>query len=222
MVVIASPAETGASRASLPERLSWRLSPWALFAGQVDLALTHPSALSQPLTVNAPLFGRAVTLGPTTMRLPASLLVGLGAPWNTIRPGGILTVSWDRLAVEPGRWQGRLSGEWQYASSGLTPVSPMGHYRLQTRVWPELNWITNHFGSPRAQGQWHNQRGGRLLFTTSKPWLATPPVSSRNDGADLVLGRRERRRISVELRWLSKAMSGHGLFVPLVAFACAA
>ena len=50
VVVIASPAETGASRASLPERLSWRLSPWALLAGQIDLALTHPSALSQPLT----------------------------------------------------------------------------------------------------------------------------------------------------------------------------
>ena len=41
IVVIASPAETGASRASLPERLSWRLSPWELLAGQVDLALTH-------------------------------------------------------------------------------------------------------------------------------------------------------------------------------------
>ena len=166
IVVIASPAETGASRASLPERLSWRLSPWALLAGQIDLALTHPSALSQPLTVNAPLFGKTVTLGPATMRLPASLLVGLGAPWNTIRPGGILTVSWDRLAVEPGRWQGRLSGEWQYASSGLTPVSPMGHYRPnQWHLAGNSTGITNHFGSPRAEGQWHNQRGGRLRFT---------------------------------------------------------
>ena len=33
---------------SLPERLSWQLSPWSLLAGQIDLTISHPSALTQP------------------------------------------------------------------------------------------------------------------------------------------------------------------------------
>ena len=195
IVVIASPAETGASRASLPERLSWRLSPWALLGGQLDLALSHPSALSQPLIINAPLFGKTVTLGSTTMRLPASLLVGLGAPWNTVRPGGILTVSWDQLVVEPGRWRGRLSGEWQYASSGLTPVSPMGHYRLQTNgVWPgtQLELLTIS-GPLELKGNGTINEGGRLRFTGRAQAMAgtDPGVKAQLTGLISLLGRRD-------------------------------
>ncbi len=75
------------ARATLPERLSWRLSPWSLVVGQLDLKVTHPSALSQPLAVRAPLLGSgSATLSATTLRLPASLLIGVGAPWNTIGP----------------------------------------------------------------------------------------------------------------------------------------
>ena len=146
VLVLASSSDPAASRASLPERLSWRLSPWSLIIGQLDLTVTHPSALAQPLAVRAPLFGGGrVTLSATTLRLPASLLIGVGAPWNTIRPGGILLVNWDRLQIGSDRVQGNFSAEWQYASSALTPVSPMGHYRLQTNgVWPgtQLDLLT--------------------------------------------------------------------------------
>jgi general secretion pathway protein N len=108
LLVLASSAEDGASRATLPERVSWRLSPWALLVGQVDLTLAHPSALTQPLNVRTPLRGGSITLSATTLRLPASLLVGIGAPWNTIRPGGILLLNWDRLVVDAGHklWLG--------------------------------------------------------------------------------------------------------------------
>jgi len=195
VIVLASPGETGASRASLPERLSWRLSPWALLAGQIDLALTHPSALSQPLTVNAPVFGGTVTLGPTSVRLPASLLVGLGAPWNTVRPGGILTVSWDRMAIASGRWQGRLTGEWQYATSALTPVSPMGHYRVQTNgVWPgtQLELLTIS-GPLELKGNGTINEGGRLRFTGRAQAMAgtDPGVKAQLTGLISLLGRRD-------------------------------
>ncbi len=49
VLVLAAASDAGASRASLPERLSWQLSPWSLLAGQVDLTIAHPSALTQPL-----------------------------------------------------------------------------------------------------------------------------------------------------------------------------
>jgi len=195
VVVLASPAETGASRASLPERLSWRLSPWALLAGQVDLALTHPSALAQPLAINTGISGGTVTLGPTSVRLPASLLVGLGAPWNTVRPGGILTVSWDRLVVDPGRWQGRINGEWQYATSALTPVSPMGHYRVHTNgIWPgtQLELLTIS-GPLELKGNGTINEGGRLRFTGRAQAMAgtDPGVKAQLTGLISLLGRRD-------------------------------
>src|SRR5215472_1989879 len=130
-LVLASGSAPGSMRASLPERLTWKLSPVALLMGTVVLTLAHPSALAQPLHVRAAL-NRRVEAGPTTVRLPASLLIGLGAPWNTVRPGGVLSVTWDRLAIEPRRFQGNVTAEWQFASSNLTPVSPFGHYRLLT------------------------------------------------------------------------------------------
>jgi general secretion pathway protein N len=195
LLVLASSMEDGASRATLPERLTWRLSPWALLVGQVDLTLTHPSALAQPLTVRMPLRGGSITLSATTLRLPASLLVGVGAPWNTIRPGGILLFNWDRLVVDAGHMQGNISAEWQYASSALTPVSPMGHYRLQTNgVWPgtQLELLTVS-GPLELKGSGTIAEGGRLRFRGRAQALAgtDPGVKAQLTGLISLLGRRD-------------------------------
>jgi general secretion pathway protein N len=196
LLVLASSADPAAPRATLPERLAWRLSPWSLLIGQVDLTVKHPSALAQPLTVRAPLLGGGTTtLGATTLRMPASLLVGAGAPWNTIRPGGILVVNWDRLQISPGRVQGNISGEWQYASSALTPVSPMGHYRLQTNgIWPgtQLELLTIS-GPLELKGNGTIPEGGRLRFTGRAQALAgtDPGVKAQLTGLISLLGRRD-------------------------------
>jgi general secretion pathway protein N len=193
-LVLASGSEPGAARASLPERLSWRLSPWQLLIGTVDLTLTHPSALTQPLAVRiAP--GSPVQLGATTLRLPATLLVGLGAPWNSIRPGGVVSVSWDRLVIDGGRMSGGLSAEWQFASSTLTPVSPFGHYRLQTNgQFPgtqlELQTIS---GPLELTGSGTIAEGGRLRFQgIARPQAGTDPaIKTQLTGLLSLLGRRD-------------------------------
>jgi general secretion pathway protein N len=196
LLVLTSSQEPGAPRATLPERLAWRLSPWALLVGQLDLTLTHPSALTQPLTVRAPLTGTgATTLSATTLRVPASLLVGIGAPWNTIRPGGILMINWDRLQFENRRMQGNISAEWQYASSALTPVSPMGHYRLLTNgVWPgtQLDLLTIS-GPLELKGSGTIAEGGRLRFTGRAQAMAgtDPGVKAQLTGLISLLGRRD-------------------------------
>lgn len=193
-LVLASGSGPGAVRASLPERLSWRLSPWQLLAGTVDLTLRHPSALAQPLAIRAWPNGRA-TLSAALVRLPAALLIGLGAPWNTVRPGGVVTLSWDRLQIEPGRWQGNFSAEWQYASSALTPVSPMGHYRLQTNgVFPgtQLNLLTLS-GPLELTGSGTIAEGGRLRFQGVARAVpdADPGVKTQLTGLISLLGRRD-------------------------------
>jgi general secretion pathway protein N len=195
VLVLAAAPDAGATRASLPERLSWQLSPWALLAGQLDLTISHPSALTQPLGIRASLFGGSTMLSAATLRLPASLLVGLGAPWNTVRPGGILVLSWDRLRLEPRRASGNVSAEWQYASSALTPVSPMGHYRLQTNgVWPgtQLDLLTIS-GPLELKGSGTIPEGGRLRFTGRAQAVAgtDPGVKAQLTGLISLLGRRD-------------------------------
>ena len=196
LLVLASSPDAGAPRATLPERLAWQLSPWSLLVGQVDLTITHPSALTQPRTVSAPAFGGGTTtLGATTVRVPASLLVGIGAPWNTIRPGGILLINWDRLQVDRQRLQGNISAEWQYASSALTPVSPMGHYKLQTNgIWPgtQLDLLTIS-GPLELKGNGTIPEGGRLRFTGRAQAIAgtDPGVKAQLTGLISLLGRRD-------------------------------
>jgi general secretion pathway protein N len=128
-LVVAASGAADAVRTSLPERLSWRLAPLPLLLGRAELTLAHPSALAQPVTLQTGWSG-AATISAGTLRLPAALLTGLGAPWNTVRPGGTLQLVWDRLSFDAGRMQGDLAAEWQYASSALSPVVPIGHYRL--------------------------------------------------------------------------------------------
>lgn len=196
LLVLASSPEPGAARSTLPERLSWHMSPWALLTGQLDLTVSHPSALAQPLSVRAPLLGGGpATLSATTLRVPASLLVGIGAPWNTIRPGGILLVNWDRLQIDSGRMQGNISAEWQYASSALTPVSPMGHYRLQTNgIWPgtQLDLLTVS-GPLELKGSGTIPEGGRLHFTGRAQAMpgTDPGVKAQLTGLISLLGRRD-------------------------------
>jgi len=193
-LVLASGVTPGSMRASLPERLTWQLSPVALLLGSIDLTLAHPSALAQPLRIRAGLDGR-VEAGPSTLRLPASLLIGLGAPWNTVRPGGVLSVTWDRLAIEPRRFQGNVTAEWQFASSNLTPVSPFGHYRLLTNgVFPgtQLNLLTIS-GPLELTGSGTISEGGRLRFQGVARALpgTDPAIKTQLTGLISLLGRRD-------------------------------
>jgi general secretion pathway protein N len=192
-VVLGSGADGGA-RASLAEPMSWKLAPWPLLIGEIDLTLSHPSALAQPLALRATL-ARQLDLGPAYLRLPASLLTGLGAPWNTIRPGGILVLTWDRLHFEAGRMIGNPSAEWQFASSALTPVSPFGNYRLQTSGgYPgtQLNLVTLA-GPLEMTGNGTIGQDGRVRFQGIARAVANadPGVKAQLAGLISLLGRRE-------------------------------
>lgn len=192
--VVVGSGERGSARVSLAEPISWTLAPWPLLAGVIQLKLSHPSALAQPLELQATLT-RHLDAGPVAMRLPASLLVGLGAPWNTIQPGGVILISWDRLIVDTGRLQGNVTAEWQFASSALTPVSPFGHYRLQTNgTYPgtQLNLLTLS-GPLELTGSGTIAEGGRLRFQGVARALpgADAAVKVQLAGLIALLGRRE-------------------------------
>ena len=196
-LVLASGERGGArdvARSSLPDPLSWQLSAWPLLSGTVELTLRHPSALLAPLIISAYADGR-LQLGAATLRLPAAMLAGLGAPWNTVRPGGIVSVHTDGLELAQGRCRGSLTADWEYASSALSPVSPIGHYRLQTSgPYPgtrlELQTIS---GPLELTGSGTIGEGGRLRFNgIARALAATDPATrTRLTGLISLLGRRE-------------------------------
>jgi general secretion pathway protein N len=111
----------------LPGRVAWRIMPREWLAGRIALSLEHP-AMDNPVTVSQARSGLSVTAG--RARLPAAVLVALGAPFNTVRPGGDLDVSWSALHLAGRDVEGHIDVTWSDARSALTPVAPLGSFRL--------------------------------------------------------------------------------------------
>lgn len=118
----------------LPGRVHWRLRPglpnWRL-------VIDADCCTTQPLVAElAPGLGRwQVTVAALASRWPASVLTGLGAPWNTVQPRGQLQLRTQALSLEwvAGRVQiqGTATLDAIGLSSGLSTLRPIGSYRLQ-------------------------------------------------------------------------------------------
>jgi general secretion pathway protein N len=133
-VLTGGPGSRDAS--ALPGRLEWDLG-WR--GTGLELRARHACCLNGTVAVQLrPGFGRmAATLisQPGWVgQWPASLLGGLGTPWNTLQLGGTvrlvspgLTLEWvqGRLRVD-----GRADFELLNASSRLATLDPLGSYRL--------------------------------------------------------------------------------------------
>ncbi|MEO0316865.1 MAG: hypothetical protein RL404_542 [Pseudomonadota bacterium] len=116
----------------LPGRFRWRLSPLAL-VGRIDAALANERALTQTVTVRGS--WRSWELGAGALELPAERLAALGAPLNTVRPSGRMRLSWQALALQRTpdglRIGGRMQLDMTEIASALSPVKPLGAYRME-------------------------------------------------------------------------------------------
>lgn len=116
----------------LPGRFEWTLSPLAL-AGVVDASVHNPRALDAPLAIDGS--WRRWQLGPAAISLPAERLAALGAPLNTVQPSGLMRLSWPALTAERTEHGmdivGRMQLEMTEMASALSPVKPLGAYRMQ-------------------------------------------------------------------------------------------
>lgn len=125
---------------ALPGRIRWSLRP----AGSaIRLALRHDCCLNgeQVLLVRPGIGQAEVSVQPGAAgpgdwvgQWPAAWLVGLGTPWNTLRPGGALRLTTQDLSL---RWaQGRfaMTGsaglELRDFSSRLSTLPRLGSYRV--------------------------------------------------------------------------------------------
>ena len=181
---------------SLPGRLHWQ---WALTWPGLTLSVSSDCCTAVPLRwrlshqAGAP----RLDVGDQTSTWPLSLLAGLGAPWNTLQPDGRL--QWQssglRLSRVDGqwRWHGQAHLLVQDLSSRLSPLQPMGSYRIELRGTevgtdrPELSLTT--LSGPlqlRGQGQWVDQRLRFAGEASADPGSETALSNLLN-----IIGRRE-------------------------------
>ncbi|WP_332815158.1 type II secretion system protein N [Ramlibacter sp.] len=131
LVLTGGPGSSDA--AALPSRVQWRLRP---APGGVHAVLATDCCTPEPLALDWRLGwnSRSLRLSDGRSQWPASLLTGLGTPWNTLQLEGELALRTDSLLLQ---WaQGRLSvaGQAELTAermgSRLTTLRPMGSYRL--------------------------------------------------------------------------------------------
>lgn len=189
---------------ALPGRLHWSLSPtWT----GLRLGWRADCCMTEAASVQAALGWNTLQLRASDHRSnwPAALLTGLGAPWNTLQAEGQLQLRTEALHLHwaQGRlqMQGLLELNLQEMSSRLSPVKPMGSYRIALTGTPE--------GTPTpgldlstlqgplllsGQGQWVGQR---LRFTGEA--RAAEGHEAAFDNLLNILGRRQGARSLLSL-----------------------
>jgi general secretion pathway protein N len=124
---LAAGADSGAPT-ELPGRLEWHTAFWSLFTGQVRMTLSQTEAMPAPVEL---LVTRSeTTLGGGSLAVPASLLDGLGAPFNTLALRGAVRLDWTDWRVFGQRSFGRLTVTLVDIASRISRVKPLGAYRL--------------------------------------------------------------------------------------------
>jgi general secretion pathway protein N len=156
---------------ALPGRLEWHLRPQWLGAA---LRLHAPCCMTTPWNLTLEASTRAVQLHTSdldasqALRLPSALLAGLGTPWNTIQLQGTLalqpqgfSLQWQQGALT---LQGRLQVDALQMSTRLTPLQPVGSYRLEL-LGGDTPTLALHTLDGALQLQGHGQwQQGRLQF----------------------------------------------------------
>lgn len=112
----------------LPGRLEWTTAFWPLFAGRVHMTLNQTESMPAPINVVATM--REATLSAGSLDVPASLLDGLGAPFNTLALRGVVRVDWGDWRVFGPRAFGRMTVTMSDIASRISRVKPLGSYRV--------------------------------------------------------------------------------------------
>src|SRR3989344_4401967 len=181
--------------AALPSRLDWRIRPgWGGLHAQLNASCCTPTPLR--LQASAGWSGTRLTIIDGESLWPASVLTGLGTPWNTLQPQGQLALQTRGFTM---RWSaGRMSlaGQVQLdaraMSSRLSTLRPMGSYRLAVQGGEAptltLSTLDGHL-QLNGTGQWV---GNRLRFAGEAS--ATPEREAALSNLLNIIGRRNGAR----------------------------
>ena len=112
----------------IPGRVEWTVD--SLRPTSIAARVSHPW-LTTPLAISVDASSMRIKKG--SARLPAGVLAGTGAPFNTLRPGGVLELAWSDSEIRGTSLRGEVQLDWRDAQSALSTVVPLGTYRLTVR-----------------------------------------------------------------------------------------
>jgi general secretion pathway protein N len=112
----------------LPGRIEWRTAFWPLFTGRVRMEMRQSEAMPDPVFVDAT--PRTATLSGGSIVVPAALLAGLGAPFNTLDLQGDVRLTWTDWRSFNRQAFGQLIVTLNDMSSRVSRVKPLGSYRV--------------------------------------------------------------------------------------------
>jgi general secretion pathway protein N len=153
--------------------------------------------MARPLVISGSAGRLQATAG--SLQVPDVNLARLGSPWTTVRPTASLGITWQPFSIESGRFSGRATMELRDVASALTPVRPLGAYRIEidgTGTGSRIQ-MTSIDGPLRLSGEgtWTTATG--LRFTA----YAEADESERVRLQSLLglLGRREGARTMIKI-----------------------
>ena len=160
----ASAAGSGALRGlAVPGTVRWSLRALPLLLGLVDATVSVGEGRPPVQLSGHP---AELRVGAGGIELPAVTLTGLGSPWNTIRPTAALALQWEALTVRAGVLDGRAAIELRDLSSAMTPVRPLGTYRLAVEGnGRDVSLALRTLSGPlrlQGQGTWDRHAGVRF------------------------------------------------------------
>ena len=191
---LARPSNTTA----LPTRVTWQLGPRLDLANlRLSFSATLASACCTPQPVHvdvSPLWhGVHVQVSNHTSRWPASWLVGLGAPWNTIQPEGRMQLQTTQLQWTHQAGKAQLQGlaelQMQQLSTRLSTLRPLGTYRVRVQGGDAMAITLDTLeGSLLLQGTGELQNG-RVRFSGEA--TAAPDAEAALSNLLNILGQRQ-------------------------------
>jgi general secretion pathway protein N len=209
-VLVLSGGAGSRSASALPGRLSWTLG---LDGAALGLRARQDCCINGELRLRVtPGLGRtridllaAPGGGPGSStalgQWPASWLVGLGTPWNTLQPTGSLQLSSPGLSIEQvqGRWRftGRAELEMGSIASRLSSLDVLGSYRLslsgdaESGAGPQLRLSTSSGALQlTGDGLWTGE-GAAAQLRFNGTASAAPGAEEALGGLLNIIGRRQ-------------------------------
>ena len=126
-LMLAAGSDTS-SATLLPGRIEWHTAFWPLFTGRVQMTMLQSEAMPVPITVDATRRGAVLSQG--SIAVPAALLTGLGAPFNTLDLQGEVRLAWSDWRSFDQEAFGQLTVTLNDASSRVSLVKPLGSYQV--------------------------------------------------------------------------------------------
>jgi general secretion pathway protein N len=119
---------------AMSERFSWT-SQCSAMERQCKWMVHYPNA---ERLLEFTLKPNGLTLSSNQIELPPELMEVLGGPWRSLHLRGKLIIRWTELAWDSSP-KGRVEVEFVNATSQISPVKPLGSYRLAFQLNQEVS-----------------------------------------------------------------------------------